>query len=105
MVAEYLIDKAAFGEHPLGRTVLGPEENLRTFTREAIVAFRERRWAGARGGAFLVGNLDHLPDEAQLQECFARFPALPAPEPYEPAPTSRRRRSSRSATPTSRTCA
>src|SRR3984885_10372368 len=28
MVAEYLIDKAAFGNHPLGRTVLGPEENL-----------------------------------------------------------------------------
>ena len=47
MVAEYLIDKAAFGEHPLGRTVLGPEENLRSFTREGIVAFRERRWAGA----------------------------------------------------------
>jgi predicted Zn-dependent peptidase len=86
MIAEYLIDRAAFGDHPLGRTVLGPEENLRSFTREGIVAFRERRWSGARGGAFLVGNLDHLPDEEQLQERFARFPALPAPDPYEPAP-------------------
>jgi predicted Zn-dependent peptidase len=86
-VAEYLIDRAAFGEHPLGRTVLGPEENLRSFTREGIVAFRERCWAGARGGAFLVGNLDHLPAEEELQECFGRFPALSAPEPYEPAPT------------------
>jgi predicted Zn-dependent peptidase len=86
MVAEYLIDRAAFGEHPLGRTVLGPEENLRSFTREGIVAFRERRWSGARGGAFLVGNLDHLPGEEELQECFARFPTLPAPEPYEPTP-------------------
>jgi predicted Zn-dependent peptidase len=86
MVAEYLIDKAAFGDHPLGRTVLGPEENLRSFEREAIVAFRERRWSGAHGGAFLVGNLDHLPDEASLQECFARFPALAPPSAYEPAP-------------------
>jgi predicted Zn-dependent peptidase len=86
MVAEYLIDRAAFGDHPLGRTVLGPEENLRSFTREGIVAFRERRWAGSRGGAFLVGNLEHLPAEEQLQECFARFPALPEPEPYIPAP-------------------
>jgi predicted Zn-dependent peptidase len=85
-IAEYLIDRAAFGEHPLGRTVLGPEENLRGFTREAIVAFRERRWAGARGGAFLVGNLDHLPPEAELHDCFARFPALGEPEPYVPAP-------------------
>src|ERR1035437_456463 len=86
MVAEYLIDRAAFGEHPLGRTVLGPEENLRSFTREGIIAFRERRWAGARGGAFVVGNLDHLPDAEEMQERFARFPALPVPEPYEPAP-------------------
>ena len=31
-VAEELIDRAAFGDHPLGRTVLGPEEHLRTFT-------------------------------------------------------------------------
>jgi predicted Zn-dependent peptidase len=86
MVAEYLIDRAAFGDHPLGRTVLGPEENLRAFTREGIVAFRERRWAGSRGGAFLVGNLDHLPDELELQERFARFPTLAEPEPYAPAP-------------------
>jgi predicted Zn-dependent peptidase len=86
-VAEYLIDRAAFGDHPLGRTVLGPEENLRSFTRDGIVAFRERRWAGARGGAFVVGNLDHLPDEGDLQAAFARFPALPSPGPYDPAPS------------------
>jgi predicted Zn-dependent peptidase len=85
-VAEYLIDRAAFGEHPLGRTVLGPEENLRSFTREGIVAFRERRWAGAQGGAFLVGNLEHLPGEEELQERFARFPSLPEPQPFLPAP-------------------
>jgi predicted Zn-dependent peptidase len=85
-VAEYLIDEAAFGDHPLGRTVLGPEQNLRGFTREGIIAFRERHWAGARGGAFLAGNLDHLPAPEALQECFARFPALPKPPAYDPAP-------------------
>jgi predicted Zn-dependent peptidase len=88
-VAEYLIDRAAFGEHPLGRTVLGPEENLRSFTREGIVAFRERRWSGTHGGAFLAGNLDYLPEEAELAELFGRFPTLPAPEPYVPAPEFR----------------
>jgi predicted Zn-dependent peptidase len=85
-VAEYLIDKAAFGEHPLGRTVLGPEENLRSFSREGIVAFRERRWAGASGGAFLVGNTEFVPKQDKLAELFARFPTLQAPEPYAPAP-------------------
>jgi predicted Zn-dependent peptidase len=84
-VAEYLIDRAAFGNHPLGRTVLGPEENLRSFTRDGIVAFRERRWSGTHGGAFLVGNLEHVPDDSQLHERFARFPSLPEPGPYLPA--------------------
>ncbi len=86
MLAEYLIDRAAFGEHPLGRTVLGPADHLRTFSREAIVAFRERRWSGERGGVFLVGNTDHLPSDAELGERFGRFPTLPPPEPFEPAP-------------------
>ncbi|WP_027006561.1 M16 family metallopeptidase [Conexibacter woesei] len=84
-VAEELIDKAAFGDHPLGRTVLGPEEHLRTFSREAIVAFRERRWAGARGGAFVVGNVDHVDDAAG--RLFERFPTLDVPSAFEPAPS------------------
>jgi predicted Zn-dependent peptidase len=92
-VAEELIDQAAFGDHPLGRTVLGPEEHLRTFTREGIVAFRERRWAGERGGAFVVGNVDHVPagtrgrngrGSGEADELFGRFPTLPAPDRYEP---------------------
>src|SRR4051812_43991359 len=85
VLAEHLIDRAAFGDHPLGRPVLGPAEHLRAFTREAIVAFRERRWSGRRGGAFLVGNLDGVPDEGTLEQGFGRFPDLPEPEPAEPA--------------------
>jgi predicted Zn-dependent peptidase len=85
-VAEELIDKAAFGEHPLGRTVLGPEEHLRTFSRDAIVAFRERRWAGERGGAFIVGNVDHVPADGAAGELFERFPTLSVPSAYEPTP-------------------
>src|SRR6476469_1861771 len=44
-VADRLLDEAAYGDHPLGRSVLGPAEHLREFTREGIVEFRERRWA------------------------------------------------------------
>ena len=76
-----------------------------SFTREAIVAFRSRQWAGARGGAFLVGNLDSLPDDAELAEAFGRFPSISRrTAATSRRPRSRRRRSSRSATPTSRTC-
>jgi predicted Zn-dependent peptidase len=86
VVAEHLIDRAAFGDHPLGRPVLGPPEHIQSFTRDAIVAFRERQWAGARGGAFLVGNLSHVPDDAALEETFGRFPDIAANGGFEPAP-------------------
>jgi predicted Zn-dependent peptidase len=86
VMAEHLIDAAAFGDHPLGRSVLGPAEHIRErFTREGIVGFRSRRWSPARGGAFLVGNLEHVGDGA-VEELFERFPAAPEPEPFEPAP-------------------
>jgi predicted Zn-dependent peptidase len=83
--AGHLIDEAAFGDHPLGRPVLGPVEHIRdSFTREGIVSFRSRRWSPARGGAFLVGNLEHL--NGEVEELFGRFPSAAEPEPYEPAP-------------------
>jgi predicted Zn-dependent peptidase len=87
MVAEHLIDEAAFGQHPLGRPVLGSIEHIRDeFTREGIVAFRARRWSPERGAAFVVGNLSHLPTDGAVDELFSRFPERPKPEPYEPAP-------------------
>src|ERR671917_1258886 len=86
VIAEHLIDRAAFGDHPLGRPVLGPAEHLRTFTRDAILAFRRRQWAGSRGGAFLVGNLAHVPDSQELVETFGRFPSIQSNGGFDPAP-------------------
>jgi predicted Zn-dependent peptidase len=94
-VAEQLIDEAEFGDHPLGRSVLGTTEHLRdVFTRDGIIAFRTRQWAPSQGAAFVVGNLEALgasngaasDGQRQLEELFERFPAgQPAP-PFEPAP-------------------
>ncbi len=86
-VAGDLIERAGFGDHPLGRTVLGPQEHLESFTREAIIAFRERRWSGQRGGAFIVGNLEHVSNNGSVDEAFGRFPSLAAP-PQAEAPAS-----------------
>jgi predicted Zn-dependent peptidase len=92
VIAEHLIDEAAFGDHPLGRPVLGTVEHIRdTFTREGVVAFRARRWALERGAAFAVGNLDAVSPDGQLDELFARFERHPEPEPYDPAPPPEQR--------------
>jgi len=87
-LAEHLIDEAVFGQHPLGRPVLGTTEHLsKTFTRDGIMAFRARRWLPASGGAFAVGNLESLGSDGELEELFARFtPGAEQPVPFEPAP-------------------
>ncbi|MFZ1994147.1 MAG: pitrilysin family protein [Solirubrobacteraceae bacterium] len=86
-IAEQLIDEAVFGDHPLGRSVLGPVEHLRdTFTRDGILAFRGRRWSTSTGAAFAVGNLEALGDNGALDELFERFAPAPEPEPFDAAP-------------------
>src|SRR5436309_7020553 len=85
-VADKLLDRAVYGDHPLGRPVLGPAEHLRSFTRDGILAFRERRWAPDRGGAFLAGDLSHV-DPDRVDELFSRFPALDHPPCADPAPS------------------
>ena len=92
VMAEHLIDRAVFGEHPLGRPVLGTTEHLsETFTREGIIAFRNRQWSQARGAAFAVGNLEALPSNGELDELFSRFPSLDQPAAYEPSPPLQKR--------------
>src|SRR5579872_3935862 len=86
-VAEHLIDEAVFGDHPLGRPVLGPAEHLaETFTRDGIIAFRNRQWAPTRGAALAVGNLDSLGQDSRLDELFERFETVTVPDAFEPAP-------------------
>ncbi len=85
-LADHLIDRAAFGEHPLGREVLGTPDGLRSLDRDAIMEFRDRRWAARRRAAFVVGDVESLPGDDRLAELFGRFPATSAPEEPEPIP-------------------
>ena len=103
-VAEKLIDRATFGDHPLGRPVLGPAEHLRSFSREAIVAFRDRRWAPQRGGAFLAGDLSRA-DPAGLAERSGASPRARTRRWPIPRPSSSGACSWRDASRTSPTCA
>ena len=89
-VADHLIDRASYGDHPLGRSVLGPAEHLKTFPREGILAFRERQWAPERGGAFVAGDLSKVDGDA-LAAAFGRFPPGGGGNGAEPAPAFERR--------------
>ena len=104
ILAEHLIDEAAFGDHPLGRPVLGTTEHIReTFTRDGIVAFRPV--AGPRRVAARSRSATSTPCDGELEELFSRFADAPGARALRGrAARSRRRFWSRSATPTSPTC-
>ena len=92
-VAEYLIDRAAFGDHPLGRTVLGPEENLRSFTREGDRRVPRAPLGGSRAAARSSPATSTIcPREDELHELLRALPrAARARSPTCRRPTSRRR--------------
>ena len=81
------VDRAAFGDHPLGRTVLRTRTTCaRSRGRKGSSPYRERRSSGERGGAFLVGDLDHVDHDGKVDELLSRFPRPPHPSPSAPAP-------------------
>ena len=87
-VAEKLLDRAAYGDHPLGRAVLGPAEHLQLLLARGHPRLpRSSLGARQRGGAFLAGDLSRL-DAAGLAELFGRFPARDDPPAPEAAPWS-----------------
>ena len=61
----------------------------RPFSRDAIVAFRERRWAAERGGAFLVGDVEPPAGRGEARRAVRSLPRAAGPAPPRP-----RRRSS-----------
>lgn len=89
-VADDLVERAAFGGHQLGRTVLGPASNIRKFRRDQIQKFRRRQWGTDRAAAFVVGNTSHA-GKALIERLFSRLPRFSEPAAYDRAPGPRRR--------------
>ncbi len=53
-----LAQTASFGEHPLGRSILGTEETLRRVTREDLFGFAEANYTPARTVVSVAGAYD-----------------------------------------------
>ena len=86
-----LFDEALFGEHPLGRSVLGSEESIRAMSRETLHDFWRGEYTTPRMVVAAAGNLDHERVvelvAAALSEAVARVGADATPaEPRRPAP-------------------
>lgn len=83
-----LFDKAAFGDHPLARPVIGTRRNIEGFTRADLVAHRAAGYGAGRLLVAVHGPVDAQAVFKQAESLFGAWPAGPegqaasAPDPH-----------------------
>ncbi|MEY4747399.1 MAG: hypothetical protein RLZZ416_448 [Candidatus Parcubacteria bacterium] len=66
-----VFDEMLFGkEHPLGRTILGPKENIRTFTRKDFAAYLKRNYTSLNTVVCIAGSFDEKKVLAKITKDF-----------------------------------
>ena len=51
--------EAVFGEHPLGRPIIGSVDSIEAMTRTQLHSFHQRRYTPERMILAVAGNIDH----------------------------------------------
>ena len=77
-----LLDRAAWGEHPMGMPVIGTVENIERFTREDLVAHVRTHYVAGKTVVAAAGHFDVDAFLASAERLFAGMPvedAAPAP--------------------------
>ena len=76
-----VFDALLYGnEHPLGRTILGPKENIRAFTRKQFDAYHKRNYTAANTVVCVAGAFSSAKVLAKIQKEFGHLPRAAAPE-------------------------
>ena len=78
------LQEAAYPGQPIGRSILGPSENVSGFTRDDLSGFVTERYAPGQMILAVAGAVDHDQVMRLAEAQFGHLPARPAP-PIEPA--------------------
>ncbi len=85
-VAHELFARALFGDHPLGRPILGSEQSVRALSRTAVASYWRRGYTPDRLVIAAAGNVGHDDLLRRLEPALAA-PGAPS---VRPAPAGRR---------------
>ena len=77
------LQETAFPDQPVGRSILGTRETVRSFDRRRLAAYLTRNYRAPDMVVAAAGAVDHKAVVAEVERRFAKFvgPAAPAPEP------------------------
>ncbi len=81
-----LVTKAVFGDHPLGRPVLGSADVISTVSRRSLGAFHRRRYRADNVVVATAGSVDHDQLVRLVDRLRAKAPAPPARKPSARTP-------------------
>jgi predicted Zn-dependent peptidase len=79
-----LSQAASYGEHPLGRSILGPASLIETMSRDQMVAWRNRNYWASRIVVCAAGNIDHDALARQTEKLFGHMERGSAPQRQSP---------------------
>lgn len=74
-----LAQSACYGEHPLGRSILGTMELIEPMTRDQMLAWRQRNYLASRIVVCAAGNIEHEKFAAEAARLFSDLPGGEAP--------------------------
>jgi predicted Zn-dependent peptidase len=79
-----LSQAASFGDHPLGRSILGPASLIETLSREQMIAWRARNYWASRIVVCAAGNIDHQAFAKVAENLFGHMERGQAPQRQSP---------------------
>ncbi len=91
-VVHDVFGEAVFGDHPLGRPVIGTVESIRGMQRQQVAGFYKRRYRLPNMVVAVAGNLEHAKVVRLVRKAFAQSGLLAdeAALPDSPRPAQRR---------------
>ena len=80
-----LAQAASFGDHPLGRSILGTHDLIASVTRDSILAWRQRNYWGSRMVVAAAGHIDHQAFAAEAERLLGKIQSGQQPQRIQPA--------------------
>jgi predicted Zn-dependent peptidase len=79
-----LAQSASYGAHPLGRSILGTEDLVKSMTREQMLGWRDRNYWASRMVVCATGNVDHKAFADEAAKHFGHIPQGHMPQRQPP---------------------
>jgi predicted Zn-dependent peptidase len=73
-MAAYTFLELLYGDQPAGWMITGPEENVKSFTRDQLLSYKNSQYVASSTVVIIAGAFDEAMAPAQIEKAFASVP-------------------------------